>query len=99
MYIHPLEPVLATSEIHALQELNVNDYHEEKLIWTFQDNGEFTVKSAYRELRSRGQEITELSKETMESLRHHAKYQRRMFDQVVQLVRPGGVIVYSTFKS
>ncbi|XP_022898571.1 putative methyltransferase NSUN6 isoform X2 [Olea europaea var. sylvestris] len=34
--------------------------------------------------------------ETMESLRTHAKYQRRMFDQAVQLVRPGGVIVYST---
>ncbi|KAL6557400.1 hypothetical protein OROMI_017750 [Orobanche minor] len=33
----------------------------------------------------------------MESLRCHAKYQRRMFDQAVQLVRPGGVIVYSTF--
>ena len=24
------------------------------------------------------------------------KYQRRMFDQAVQLVRPGGIIVYST---
>ncbi|CAD5166868.1 rRNA (cytosine-C(5))-methyltransferase NOP2C isoform X1 [Musa acuminata AAA Group] len=34
--------------------------------------------------------------ETMESLRNHGKYQRRMFDQAVQLVRPGGVIVYST---
>ncbi|KZV31362.1 hypothetical protein F511_05466 [Dorcoceras hygrometricum] len=34
--------------------------------------------------------------ETIESLRTHAKYQRRMFDQAVQLVRPGGVIVYST---
>ncbi|XP_030466851.2 rRNA (cytosine-C(5))-methyltransferase NOP2C [Syzygium oleosum] len=34
--------------------------------------------------------------ETLESLRSHAKYQRRMFDQAVQLVRPGGVIVYST---
>ncbi|KAG6417033.1 hypothetical protein SASPL_124474 [Salvia splendens] len=34
--------------------------------------------------------------DTMESLRSHAKYQRRMFDQAVQLVRPGGVIVYST---
>ncbi|XAR49510.1 16S rRNA (cytosine(967)-C(5))-methyltransferase [Bertholletia excelsa] len=34
--------------------------------------------------------------ETLESLRNHAKYQRRMFDQAVQLVRPGGVIVYST---
>lgn len=34
--------------------------------------------------------------ETIESLRNHAKYQRRMFDQAVQLVRPGGVIVYST---
>ncbi|XP_072992243.1 rRNA (cytosine-C(5))-methyltransferase NOP2C isoform X1 [Typha latifolia] len=33
---------------------------------------------------------------TLESLRTHAKYQRRMFDQAVQLVRPGGVIVYST---
>lgn len=32
----------------------------------------------------------------MESLRNHGKYQRRMFDQAVQLVRPGGVIVYST---
>lgn len=34
--------------------------------------------------------------ETMESLQHHAKYQRRMFDQAIQLVRPGGIIVYST---
>ncbi|KAJ7965058.1 NOL1/NOP2/sun family protein [Quillaja saponaria] len=34
--------------------------------------------------------------ETIESLRKHAKYQRKMFDQVVQLARPGGVIVYST---
>ncbi|KAL2493642.1 NOL1/NOP2/sun family protein [Forsythia ovata] len=33
---------------------------------------------------------------TVESLRTHATYQRRMFDQAVQLVRPGGVIVYST---
>ncbi|GER54039.1 ribosomal RNA small subunit methyltransferase B [Striga asiatica] len=35
--------------------------------------------------------------DTVESLRTHAKYQKRMFDQAVQLVRPGGVIVYSTF--
>lgn len=34
--------------------------------------------------------------ETIESLRNHGKYQRRMFDQAVQLVRPGGVLVYST---
>lgn len=34
--------------------------------------------------------------ETVESLRNHGKYQRRMFDQAVQLVRPGGIIVYST---
>ncbi|KAF7833494.1 putative methyltransferase NSUN6 [Senna tora] len=34
--------------------------------------------------------------ETIESLRTHARYQRRMFDQAVQLARPGGVIVYST---
>lgn len=34
--------------------------------------------------------------ETLESLRKHGKYQRKMFDQAVQLVRPGGVIVYST---
>ncbi|XP_047333201.1 rRNA (cytosine-C(5))-methyltransferase NOP2C [Impatiens glandulifera] len=34
--------------------------------------------------------------ETIESLRNHAKYQRKMFDQAVQLARPGGVIVYST---
>ncbi|KAK8588594.1 hypothetical protein V6N13_087504 [Hibiscus sabdariffa] len=34
--------------------------------------------------------------ETIETLRNHAKYQRRMFDQAVQLVRPGGVLVYST---
>ncbi|KAK7276746.1 hypothetical protein RIF29_17892 [Crotalaria pallida] len=34
--------------------------------------------------------------ETVESLRKHATYQRRMFDQAVQLARPGGVIVYST---
>ncbi|KAI8526674.1 hypothetical protein RHMOL_Rhmol12G0014000 [Rhododendron molle] len=30
--------------------------------------------------------------ETIEGLRNHAKYQRKMFDQAVQLVRPGGVI-------
>ncbi|KAL6137173.1 hypothetical protein ACLB2K_062467 [Fragaria x ananassa] len=34
--------------------------------------------------------------ETVESLRKHAKYQRKMFDQAVQLVHPGGVLVYST---
>ncbi|KAF0900260.1 hypothetical protein E2562_029813 [Oryza meyeriana var. granulata] len=34
--------------------------------------------------------------ETLESLGNHAKYQGRMFDQAVKLVRPGGVIVYST---
>ncbi|KAL8474008.1 hypothetical protein ACS0TY_030043 [Phlomoides rotata] len=34
--------------------------------------------------------------DTVESLRTHAKYQRRMLDQAVQLVRPGGVLVYST---
>ncbi|XP_009790524.1 rRNA (cytosine-C(5))-methyltransferase NOP2C-like isoform X2 [Nicotiana tabacum] len=34
--------------------------------------------------------------ETIDSLKNHAKYQRRMFDQAVLLVRPGGVIVYST---
>nr|XP_043624205.1 rRNA (cytosine-C(5))-methyltransferase NOP2C isoform X2 [Erigeron canadensis] len=34
--------------------------------------------------------------ETVESLRKHGKYQKRMFDQAVQLVRPGGVLVYST---
>lgn len=34
--------------------------------------------------------------ETIESLRRHGMYQKRMFDQAVQLVRPGGVIVYST---
>ncbi|XP_022683566.1 putative methyltransferase NSUN6 isoform X4 [Setaria italica] len=34
--------------------------------------------------------------ETLESLKTHARYQRRMFDQAVKLVRPGGVIVYST---
>ncbi|XP_006357689.1 putative methyltransferase NSUN6 [Solanum tuberosum] len=34
--------------------------------------------------------------DTIDSLRSNARYQRRMFDQAVQLVRPGGVIVYST---
>ncbi|TVU06738.1 hypothetical protein EJB05_49966 [Eragrostis curvula] len=34
--------------------------------------------------------------ETLESLKNHATYQRRMFDQAVKLVRPGGVILYST---
>ncbi|XP_010557151.1 PREDICTED: putative methyltransferase NSUN6 [Tarenaya hassleriana] len=34
--------------------------------------------------------------ETVESLRNHGKYQRKMFDQAVQLVRPGGILVYST---
>lgn len=36
------------------------------------------------------------AEETIESLQHDAKYQRKMFDQAVQLVRPGGVMVYST---
>ena len=40
-----------------------------------------------------------LWQETLESLKTHAKYQRRMFDQAVKLVRPGGVIVYSTWVS
>ncbi|XP_042477421.1 rRNA (cytosine-C(5))-methyltransferase NOP2C-like isoform X2 [Macadamia integrifolia] len=34
--------------------------------------------------------------DTIESLRNHGKYQRRMFDQAVKLVRAGGIIVYST---
>ncbi|CAI9278851.1 unnamed protein product [Lactuca saligna] len=34
--------------------------------------------------------------DTVESLRRHGKYQKRLFDQAVQLVRPGGVLVYST---
>ncbi|KAK2971621.1 hypothetical protein RJ640_017738, partial [Escallonia rubra] len=34
--------------------------------------------------------------ESLESLKSHATYQKRMFDQAVQLVRSGGVIVYST---
>lgn len=34
--------------------------------------------------------------ETLESLRGHGRYQRRMLDQAVQLVRSGGIIVYST---
>jgi len=34
--------------------------------------------------------------ETLESLRGHGRYQRRMFDQAVQLARSGGIIVYST---
>jgi hypothetical protein len=37
--------------------------------------------------------------ETLESLKTHARYQRKMFDQAVKLVRPGGVIVYSTWVS
>ncbi|CAH1416651.1 unnamed protein product [Lactuca virosa] len=34
--------------------------------------------------------------DTVESLRRHGKYQKRLFDQAVQLVRAGGVLVYST---
>eukprot|EP00249_Psilotum_nudum_P007373 c20508_g1_i3 orf=667-2094(+) len=34
--------------------------------------------------------------ETLEQLRQYGRYQRRMFDQAVQLVQPGGIIVYST---
>ncbi|CAN1123129.1 rRNA (cytosine-C(5))-methyltransferase NOP2C [Linum perenne] len=34
--------------------------------------------------------------DTIVSLRNHGTYQRKMFDQAVKLVRPGGVIVYST---
>ncbi|PKA47201.1 16S rRNA (cytosine967-C5)-methyltransferase [Apostasia shenzhenica] len=41
-------------------------------------------------------EVVLYGKETIDSLQVHAKYQRRMLDQAVQLVRPGGVIVYST---
>ncbi|KAJ9563516.1 hypothetical protein OSB04_008676 [Centaurea solstitialis] len=37
-----------------------------------------------------------VGEETIDSLRRHALYQKRMLDQAVQLVRPGGVIVYST---
>ncbi|XP_074287134.1 rRNA (cytosine-C(5))-methyltransferase NOP2C [Silene latifolia] len=36
------------------------------------------------------------SEETLQSLRSHGKYQKKMLDQAVQLVRPGGVLVYST---
>ncbi|KAF3336646.1 putative methyltransferase NSUN6 isoform X2 [Carex littledalei] len=36
------------------------------------------------------------AEETIDSLRRHGTYQKRMFDRAVQLVRPGGVIVYST---
>lgn len=34
--------------------------------------------------------------ETMESLKKHGKYQKKMFDQAIHLVRPGGTLVYST---
>ncbi|KAL3698749.1 hypothetical protein R1sor_012825 [Riccia sorocarpa] len=34
--------------------------------------------------------------ETLESLRQHSCYQRKLFGQAVRLVRPGGVLVYST---
>ncbi|XP_010475392.1 PREDICTED: putative methyltransferase NSUN6 [Camelina sativa] len=34
--------------------------------------------------------------ETVISLRNHGWYQRKMFDQAVQLVRVGGILVYST---
>jgi len=34
--------------------------------------------------------------ETLDGLRQHANYQRRLMDQAVQLVRPGGTLVYST---
>ncbi|MCO5586447.1 hypothetical protein L7F22_040387 [Adiantum nelumboides] len=34
--------------------------------------------------------------ETIEGMRRHAVYQKRLFDQAVQLCRPGGIIVYST---
>ncbi|KAL2896045.1 putative methyltransferase NSUN6 [Bienertia sinuspersici] len=37
-----------------------------------------------------------VGEETLKSLRSHGKYQKKMFEQAVQLVRPGGVIVYST---
>lgn len=37
-----------------------------------------------------------LLQETLESLRKNATYQRRLFDQAVKLVCPGGIIVYST---
>lgn len=37
-----------------------------------------------------------IGQETLLSLRNHANYQRKMFDQAVQLVRAGGVLVYST---
>ncbi|KAL0797436.1 hypothetical protein Bca101_052610 [Brassica carinata] len=34
--------------------------------------------------------------ETVVSLRNHGRYQRKMLDQAVQLVRVGGILVYST---
>jgi 16S rRNA C967 or C1407 C5-methylase (RsmB/RsmF family) len=34
--------------------------------------------------------------ESVISLRNHGRYQRKMFDQAVQLVRVGGILVYST---
>ncbi|KAG6542737.1 hypothetical protein Mapa_015812 [Marchantia paleacea] len=34
--------------------------------------------------------------ETLETLRQHSCYQRKLLDQAVQLVRPGGTLVYST---
>ncbi|KAJ4871761.1 NOL1/NOP2/sun family protein [Raphanus sativus] len=34
--------------------------------------------------------------ETVISLRNHGRYQRKMLDQAVQLVRVGGILVYST---
>ncbi|KAG0580762.1 hypothetical protein KC19_4G197400 [Ceratodon purpureus] len=34
--------------------------------------------------------------ETLDGLRQHANYQRRLIDQAVQLVRPNGTLVYST---
>ncbi|BBN03828.1 methyltransferase NSUN6 [Marchantia polymorpha subsp. ruderalis] len=34
--------------------------------------------------------------ETLETLRQHSCYQRKLLDQAVKLVRPGGTLVYST---
>ena len=33
---------------------------------------------------------------SLEELRKHAVYQRRLLDQAVRLVAPGGILVYST---
>lgn len=57
-YLPFLETILATSSLLLLQELNLNNQHEDRLIWSTSTNGQFTVKNAYRSLKAIGDDVT-----------------------------------------